>query len=207
MFSIFSIFSICSIYQLFNSLFSGGAFFIIDDIIQVCFLGQDDLFLERCHPFFLARIAIIHRNIPQWVNPKNLSEFLYTLSSKRIMTFACSLGHSRTNILNISINGYSLQLWIVILNDPIKTNIITIILLNYIVSHLLYLEKISVIEIHEVTTNEGQTNQTDVEHIVCLSSSILETRFKCIFIVSWSIGHYRANRAYCIISPDLKSSH
>ena len=122
------------------------------------------------------------------------------------MSFSCSLRDSWTDVLDISFNCDSFELRIVVLNNPIQSYVIAIVLLNHIVSHLFYLEQICVVEIHEMATDECQTNQTNIEYIFCFAFSVLKALFQGVLVVSGAIRYNWCYRAYGIFLPYLKTT-
>lgn len=71
--------------------------------LQIFLPRQHDLLLERNHPLLHARIAIIHRNVPQRY-PKNLGELLNALRPEGVVAFPGSLGHSGTDVQDIPVD-------------------------------------------------------------------------------------------------------
>ena len=58
------------------------------------------------------------------------------------MVLGGRLGNFGTDIEDISLDCDGFKLGIVVLNQPVESNIVAVVLLHHIISHLFYLEQI-----------------------------------------------------------------
>lgn len=126
---------------------------------------------------------------------------MYALCSEWVVAFTCGLRYLRADVLNVPVNGDGLQLGVVVLDHPVETDIVTVVLGDHVVPHLLHLKQVGVVKIHEVSTDEGQTYQADIEKILCLSLAVLEPLAERVLIVARTVGNNGANAANGIFAP------
>lgn len=71
------------------------------------------------------------------------------------MILRCGLSKLGTNIQDITVNCFGQQLRVKILDHPVEPNVVTVVFSDYIVSHFLDFEHISIVQVHKVATYKG----------------------------------------------------
>jgi hypothetical protein len=80
------------------------------------------------------RFIVNQRGKPER-NSKDLSKFLKALAAKGVMSFAGGLSDLRTDVLNISRDGFCNQFRVVVLHEPVHPDIVTVVLLHDKLTH------------------------------------------------------------------------
>jgi hypothetical protein len=63
----------------------------------------------------------------------------------------CGLCYCWTDVLYVSSYYYSLQLWVEVLNQPVHSDIIAVVFLQYLPSHFIQLVDICIVHLQEVS--------------------------------------------------------
>lgn len=95
--------------------------------------------LQRYHTIIMAWLIIIQRRKSQGYS-ENLSKSLQTLAAEGVMCLACSLAYFGAYILNVTRDRLSHKLRVVVLHNPVESDVIAVIFLNDKFTHLANLE-------------------------------------------------------------------